>query len=138
MHTEENTMAKEQSENRTTHVILQKSDIGQVIIEDEVISIIAGLAAVEVEGVHSMAGNITKELVSKLGVSNLSRGVKIEIAENSVSAYMALNINFGYNIPQVATLTQEKVKAAVENMTGFQVSEVNIHIAGVIVDRDRP
>ena len=131
-------MAKEQSENRTTHVILQKSDIGQVIIEDEVISIIAGLAAVEVEGVHSMAGNITKELVSKLGVSNLSRGVKIEIAENSVSAYMALNINFGYNIPQVATLTQEKVKAAVENMTGFQVSEVNIHIAGVIVDRDRP
>lgn len=131
-------MAKEQSENRTTHVILQKNDIGQVIIEDEVIAIIAGVAAVEVEGVNSMAGNVTKELVSKLGVSNLSKGVRIEITENSVSVYMALNINFGYNIPQVAVLTQEKVKAAVENMTGFQVSDVNIHIAGVIVDRDRP
>ena len=131
-------MAKEQSENRTTHVILQKNDIGQVIIEDEVIAIIAGVAAVEVEGVNSMAGNVTKELVSKLGVSNLSKGVRIEITENSVSVYMALNINFGYNIPQVAVLTQEKVKAAVENMTGFQVSDVNIYIAGVIVDRDRP
>ena len=131
-------MAKEQSENRTTHVILQKNDIGQVIIEDEVIAIIAGVAAVEVEGVNSTAGNVTKELVSKLGVSNLSKGVRIEITENSVSVYMALNINFGYNIPQVAVLTQEKVKAAVENMTGFQVSDVNIHIAGVIVDRDRP
>lgn len=131
-------MAKEQPENRTTHVILQKNDIGQVIIEDEVIAIIAGVAAVEVEGVNSMAGNITKELVSKLGVNNLSKGVRTEITEDSISVYMALNINFGYNIPQVAVMTQEKVKAAVENMTGFHVSAVNIHIAGVIIDRDRP
>ena len=129
-------MGKE-TEGRSTHVIHEKDKIGQVVIADEVFAIIAGLAATEIDGVHSMADNITKELIAKLGMKTLSKGVKVEVMEDKVSVYMALNIEFGYNIPQVSTLVQERVKASIENMTGFSVLDVNMKIAGVVVDRDR-
>lgn len=129
---------EKEAEGRSTHVIHQKDKIGQVIIADEVFSIIAGLAATEVEGVHSMADNITKELIAKLGMKNLSKGVKVEVMDGKVSVYMSLNIQFGYTIPEIASVVQEKVKTAIENMTGFFVLDVNIKIAGVVVDRDRP
>ena len=123
-------MAAEQTENKAAHVIHEKEEIGKVIISDEVFSLIAGLAAMEVEGVNSMAGNITRELVAKLAM-------KVEVQDESVTVYMSLNIDFGYNIPQVSAKVQERVKASVENMTGFHVETVNIKIAGVIVNRDR-
>ena len=130
-------MAAEQTENKAAHVIHEKEEIGKVIISDEVFSLIAGLAAMEVEGVNSMAGNITRELVAKLAMKNLAKGVKVEVQDESVKVYMSLNIDFGYNIPQVSAKVQERVKASVENMTGFHVETVNIKIAGVIVNRDR-
>ena len=130
-------MAAEQTENKAAHVIHEKEEIGKVIISDEVFSLIAGLAAMEVEGVNSMAGNITRELVAKLAMKNLAKGVKVEVQDESVTIYMSLNIDFGYNIPQVSAKVQERVKASVENMTGFHVETVNIKIAGVIVNRDR-
>ena len=130
-------MAAEQTENKAAHVIHEKEEIGKVIISDEVFSLIAGLAAMEVEGVDSMAGNITRELVAKLAMKNLAKGVKVEVQDESVTVYMSLNIDFGYNIPQVSAKVQERVKASVENMTGFHVETVNIKIAGVIVNRDR-
>ena len=130
-------MAAEQTENKAAHVIHEKEEIGKVIISDEVFSLIAGLAAMEVEGVNSMAGNITRELVAKLAMKNLAKGVKVEVQDESVTVYMSLNIDFGYNIPQVSAKVQELVKASVENMTGFHVETVNIKIAGVIVNRDR-
>ena len=130
-------MAAEQTENKAAHVIHEKEEIGKVIISDEVFSLIAGLAAMEVEGVNSMAGNITRELVAKLAMKNLAKGAKVEVQDESVTVYMSLNIDFGYNIPQVSAKVQERVKASVENMTGFHVETVNIKIAGVIVNRDR-
>ena len=130
-------MAAEQTENKAAHEIHEKEEIGKVIISDEVFSLIAGLAAMEVEGVNSMAGNITRELVAKLAMKNLAKGVKVEVQDESVTVYMSLNIDFGYNIPQVSAKVQERVKASVENMTGFHVETVNIKIAGVIVNRDR-
>ena len=130
-------MAAEQTENKAAHVIHEKEEIGKVIISDEVFSLIAGLAAMEVEGVNSMAGNITRELVAKLAMKNLAKCVKVEVQDESVTVYMSLNIDFGYNIPQVSAKVQERVKASVENMTGFHVETVNIKIAGVIVNRDR-
>ena len=123
-------------ENRSTHVIHEKEEIGQVVIVDEVFSVIAGLAAAEVEGVHSMAGNITRDLVAKLGGKNLSKGVKVEVLDDKVSVYMALNIQFGYNIPKVSQMVQERVQSAIENMTGFTVLDVNIKIASVVVDKE--
>ena len=106
---------------------------GQVQIADEVVAIIAGLAATEVEGVASMAGNITNELVAKLGMKNLAKGVRVEVSPEAVLVDMALNIKYGYAIPGTSKAVQEKVKTAIENMTGLNVSEVNIRIAGVVL-----
>ena len=121
-------------ENRSTHKLYEKEKIGEVQIADEVVAIIAGLAATEVEGVDSMAGNITNELVGKLGMKNLSKGVKVDVTEEHVSADLSLNIRYGYNIPSVSEQVQEKVSTAIENMTGLTVLDVNVKIAGVNMD----
>ena len=124
-------------ENRSTHKLYEKEKIGEVQIADEVVAIIAGLAATEVEGVDSMAGNITNELVGKLGMKNLSKGVKVDVTEEHVAADLSLNIRYGYNIPSVSEQVQEKVSTAIENMTGLTVLDVNVKIAGVNMDEGR-
>lgn len=118
------------AENRNTYKI-EEGDLGEVQIADEVVAIIAGLAATEVEGVASMAGNVTNELISKLGMKILSKGVKVVVESGVVSVELALNLKFGYNIPNTSAAVQEKVKSAIENMTGLSVADVNIRIAGV-------
>lgn len=122
-------------ENRNTYKIHDDGKVGEVQIADEVVAIIAGLAATEVEGVSSMAGNITNELVGKLGMKNLSKGVKVEVTSQAVTVDMAIVMEYGYSIPKTSTLVQEKVKSAIENMTGLEVAEVNIRIAGVSIDK---
>ena len=112
-------------------VKIKEDNLGEVHVADEVVAIIAGLAATDVEGVASMAGNITNELVSKLGMKNLSKGVKVEVAEKTVSVEVALNISYGYSIPEVSEKVQEKVKSAIETMTGLSVAIVNVRIATV-------
>jgi uncharacterized alkaline shock family protein YloU len=129
-------MQKEDN-SRNTHMIHADSNIGEVQIADEVVAIIAGLAATEVEGVASMAGNITNEIISKLGMKNLSKGVRVEVLENNVDVDLALNLDYGYNIPKTSEKVQERVKAAIENMTGLNVSGVNIRIAGVNMEKTR-
>lgn len=111
---------------------IKEDGLGEVQIAEEVITIIAGLAATEVEGVCSMGGNITKELVSRLGMKNLSKGVRVEVTEEGkIEVYVTINIAYGYAIPAVSGNVQEKVKAAIENMTGLEVSSVNVRIADV-------
>ena len=105
-------------------------------IADEVVAIIAGLAATEVEGVDSMAGNITNELVGKLGMKNLSKGVKVDVTEEHVSVDLSLNMKYGYNIPDVSEKVQDRVKTAIENMTGLHVLDVNIKIASVNMEAE--
>ena len=118
-------------EEKNTYTIKTDENLGEIKIADEVVAIIAGLAATEVEGVDSMAGNITNELVGKLGMKNLSKGVKVDVTEEHVSVDLSLNIRYGYNIPAVSEQVQEKVSTAIENMTGLTVLDVNIKIAGV-------
>lgn len=110
---------------------IKDNNLGVVKIADEVVAIIAGLAATEVEGVSSMAGNITNELVSKLGMKNLSKGIRVEVLGDVANVDVSLNIAYGYAIPEVSAKVQEKVKTAVENMTGLEVPIVNIRIASV-------
>jgi len=124
------------AEDRKAYMI-KDDNLGEVRIADEVVAIIAGLAATEVEGVSSMAGNITNELVSKLGMKNLSKGIKVEVQENVVKVDVALNIRFGYGITEVSSKVQERVKSAVENMTGLEVSSINVRIAGVNMEKRR-
>ena len=104
---------------------------GSVKIADDVILCIAALAATDVEGVASMAGNITNDLVSMFGVRNLRRGVKVDIEEDEVTIDLSINVEYGYSIPAVSARVQEKVRNTIENMTGFTVSEVNVSIAGI-------
>ena len=113
-------MAKDE---RNIYTIQDDSSMGEVKIADEVVAIIAALAATEVEGVASMAGNITNELISRLGMKNLSKGVKVDV--------LALNMKYNYSIMDVSAKVQEKVKSAVENMTGLEVADVNVKVAGV-------
>lgn len=129
-------VSKEITESNT-HILYEKDKIGEVQIADEVVAIIAGLAATEVEGVDSMAGNITNELVGKLGMKNLSKGVKVTVTEEHVSVELSLNMKYGYSIPAVGEKVQDKVKTAIENMTGLMVLEVNIKIAGVNMEENK-
>ena len=122
------------AEKRTTYKIQDLEGIGEVQIADEVVTIIAGLAATEVDGVASMAGNITNELVSKLGMKNLSKGVKVTVEESSVLVDITLNLKYGTQIPAVSAKVQDKVKSAIETMTGLSVTEVNIKVASVNVE----
>ena len=121
-------MAKDE---RNIYTIQNDAGKGEVKIADEVVAIIAALAATEVEGVASMAGNITNELIGKLGMKNLSKGVKVDVLEGIVTVSLALNLKYNYSIVEVSARVQEKVKNAIENMTGLEVADVNIKVAGV-------
>lgn len=128
-------MVKE--ENRNTYQIHADSNVGEVQIADEVVATIAALAATEVEGVAAMSGNATRELISKLGMKGYSKGVKIEVSTDSVSVDLSLTLNYGYSIPETSRQVQEKVKAAIENMTGLTVSGVNVRISDVNIDKNK-
>ena len=123
-------------EGRNTHKLYEKEMMGEVRIADEVVAIIAGLAATEVDGVDSMAGNITNELVGKLGMKNLSKGVKVLVTDRSVDVDLALNIEYGYSIMEVSEKVQDRVKSAIENMTGLEVAMVNIRIVNVNMGKE--
>lgn len=123
-------MGKEVSSDYTIQL---DNNLGEIIIADEVIAIITGLASMEIEGVASMAGDATRELISKLGIKSLSKGVKVEVLENVVSVEAAVNLKYGYNIKEVSAKVQERIKVAIENMTGLQVADVNIRVAGIEV-----
>lgn len=125
------------AEKRTTYKIQDLGKVGEVHIADEVVAIIAGLAATEVEGVASMAGNITNELVSKLGMKSLSRGVKVTVLEGVVTVDLSLNIEYGKNVLETSRAVQERVKTSIENMTGLEVADVNIHIASVDMEKEK-
>lgn len=121
-------MAKDE---RNIYTIQNDASKGEIKIADEVVAIIAALAATEVEGVASMAGNITNELIGKLGMKNLSKGVKVDVLEGIVTVSLALNLKYNYSIVEMSARVQEKVKNAIENMTGLEVADVNIKVAGV-------
>lgn len=126
-----------EKEERDTHVVYEKDTFSSVKIADEVIAIIAGISATEVEGVDSMVGGFKGDIISKMGGKNLARGVKVEVFDSQVSVDLTLNIKYGYSIPQVCQKVQEKVSQAVENMTGLGVLDVNIKIAGVNTDDEK-
>ena len=123
--------------DRSTYVVEEESNTGTVKIADDVVAMIAGIAATEVDGVAAMAGNISHEFMSKVGVKNLKKGVKDEVIGKMVRVDLALIMEYGYNIPASSRKVQERVKSAIENMTGLEVSDVNIRIAGVNMQKDR-
>ena len=123
-------------EERNAYTIKNDANIGEVKIAVEVVAIIAGLAAMEVEGVASMAGNATRDLISKLGMKSLSKGVKVDVLDGIVTVSLTLNLLYGYGVKDISVKVQEKVKSSIENMTGLEVADVNIRVAGVKVPEE--
>lgn len=124
-------MEKETDKNAV--VLKAEENTGVVQIADDVVAMIASLATTEVEGVSSMAGNITNELMSRVGMKKLTKGVRVNVQDGVVNVDLALTMEYGYNIPVTCQKVQNKVKAAIENMTGLTCADVNIRIAGVRV-----
>lgn len=108
-----------------------ESDKGAIRIADEVVAIIAGLAATEIEGVAGMSGGIAGGIAEMLGRKNLSKGVKVEVGEKEAAVDLYVVVEFGVRIPDVAMRIQDNVKKAIEGMTGLKVVETNVHIQGV-------
>ncbi|HWI65995.1 MAG TPA: Asp23/Gls24 family envelope stress response protein [Symbiobacteriaceae bacterium] len=103
-----------------------------VRISDDVVGVVAGIAAMEVEGVAGMFGGFAAEMSERmLGKKNLSKGVKVQVGEKEAAIDLYIVVEFGVRIPEVATRVQENVKRAVESMTGLDCVEINIHVQGV-------
>ena len=117
--------------DRKTLVLQEDENIGAVQIADDVVAMIASLAASEVDGVSAVGNNLTNDLMNKVGVKNIAKGVKVEVKETNVTVDVVVTMKYGYNIPATSRKIQDKVKAAIENMTGLKCTEVNIRIAGV-------
>lgn len=123
-------------QNGNTYSFKEAGVLGDIQIADEVIAIIAALAATEVEGVAKMYGNITNELISKLGMKNLSKGVKVLVSPEDVKVDISLELKYGYSVMEVSAKVQEKVKQAIETMTGLTVSMVRVRIAGIAIAKE--
>lgn len=120
-------MAKDADKTKNINV----DEYGEVRIADDVVGNIAGIAATEIEGVAGTVGNMTKELMSRMGLRTQSKGVKVVIDSGVVTVDLALIMEYGYNIPITSKHVQERVKTSIENMTGLKVSNVGIRIVGI-------
>ncbi len=119
-------MEKREHIEKTEH-----NDVGSIRIADEVVGIIAGLAATEVDGVAGMSAGLVGGIAEMLGKKNLSKGVKVEVGEREAAVDLYIIVEYGVRIPDAALRVQENVKRAIESMTGLDVVEVNIHVQGV-------
>lgn len=113
-----------------------QGELGAVRIANEVVAIIAGLAATEVPGVAGMSGGLAGGFAEMLGRKNLSKGVKVEVGEKEAAVDIFTIVEYGVRIPEVAVQVQGAVKTAIETMTGLNVVEVNVHVQGVVFSRE--
>lgn len=109
----------------------EQGTTGNVRISDDVVAIIAGMAATDIPGVAGMSGGLVGGIAEILGKKNLAKGVKVEVGEREAAVDLYMIMEFGARIPDVALEVQEKVKQAIEAMTGLEVVEVNVHVQGV-------
>ncbi|HHW92800.1 MAG TPA: Asp23/Gls24 family envelope stress response protein [Firmicutes bacterium] len=112
-------------------LIERENEVGTIRIADEVVAVIAGLAATEIEGVAGMSGGLAGGIAEMLGRKNMSKGVKVEVGERQAAVDLFVIAEYGIRIPDVAYKVQENVKRKIETMTGLEVVEVNVHIQGV-------
>lgn len=110
--------------------------IGSIKISEEVIAIVAGIAASEVEGVAGMSNSFAGGIAELLGKKSFAKGVKVELNETTTSVDISLMVNYGCKIPDVAWEVQERVKKSIESMTGLDVVKINIYVDGLIMPKE--
>ena len=109
----------------------KKSGIGSVKIADDVVARIAALAALEIDGVSAMAGNYTSENIDRVSPKNIQKSSKIALTEGKVRVDMSILMKYSYNIPATCKMVQDRVKSSIQSMTGLDVTDVNVRIAGI-------
>ena len=124
------------AEKKNVYTIYDDHETGTVIISDQVLCAIAGLAAMEVEGIASMKGDLLASQITRSAMNNLSKCVRVVVVDDVVSVQLVLNIKYGYSLPEITRKVQEKVKDALENMTGMKVAAVNISISDVKIEKE--
>ncbi len=118
-------------DNKNNYLLKDEKGTGKVYLADDVVAMIAGLAAIrDVEGVFAV-GESTKKSIATYNVKKAAKGVKIEMLEDGVKVDISLAIAYGYNIPETCAKVQKKVQSTIENMTGLAVKSVNLRIAGL-------
>jgi uncharacterized alkaline shock family protein YloU len=110
---------------------LEKTELGKVQIAPEVLEVIAGMAASEVEGVAHMSGGFVGDIAERFGRKNAARGVRVEVGTREAAVDVSIIVKYGHRIPEVARNIQDSVRNAIESMTGLTVVEVNVHIVDV-------
>ncbi|MFD1850587.1 Asp23/Gls24 family envelope stress response protein [Oceanobacillus bengalensis] len=114
--------------------VIDNSALGKVEIAPEVIEVIAGISATEVEGLYAMRGNFASGVVERLGKATHSKGVKVELTETGVTIDLFVILNFGVSIPKVAQEIQTNIRQSLKYMTALEIDEVNVHVVGVNMD----
>jgi uncharacterized alkaline shock family protein YloU len=115
----------------------QETNLGKVEIAPEVIEVIAGIAATEIEGVAAMRGNFAAGVVERLGKKNHGKGVKVELTNEGIVVDVYVLMYFGVSIPSVAQSIQDNIRQALLTMTGLDLKEVNVHVVGVTFDTQK-
>lgn len=118
-------------ENQLLEMSDYNTGLGKVEIAPEVIEVIAGIAAAEVEGIAHMRGNFAAGVVEKLGKKNHGKGVKVDLTGETIKLDLYCVMQFGVSIPKVAQEVQDNIREALLNMTAIDAGEVNIHVVGI-------
>ncbi|PEJ57002.1 MULTISPECIES: Asp23/Gls24 family envelope stress response protein [unclassified Bacillus (in: firmicutes)] len=105
--------------------------LGRVEIAPEVIEVIAGIAAAEVDGVSSMRGNLASGISEIIGKKYHGKGVRVDLSDDRITIDVYILVKFGKSIPTVAGNVQDNIRQALLTMTGLELSEVNVHVVGV-------
>ncbi len=121
--------------SETREYISYPDELGTINIADEVLAVVAASAAMEVEGVSSLAANLSTDLAELMGRKVYSKGVRLTVANGQVAVDISILIQYGYAIPDVARKVQDAVMTAVSNTSGMEVSQVNIQVAGISFHR---
>ena len=117
-----------------TYITCQEEN-GSINISEEVISSVVRASVAEVEGVAGLANTAGSEIAELIGIKSLSRGVKVQFAENKMTVDAIINISYGSNVIEVAKAVQEKIMSIVQFTTGIDNAQVNVHVAGISFDK---
>ncbi len=124
------------SEEKSLSVEVTGQKNGKITFANEVVAIIAALAASEVKGIAGMSGGVVEGFAERLGRKNLTKGVKVEVGNEEAAVDVYVIVEYGVKIHNVAYEIQDTVKKAIETMTGLRVVEVNVYVQGVAVEKD--
>ena len=120
--------------SETKEYISRADELGNIHISEDVLAVIAAAAALEVEGVGTLAANLGTDIAELLGKKNLAKGVRIQMEDDAVTVDISVMVKYGYTIPDVAKAVQEAVRNSVESMSSLAVASVNVNVGGITLN----